>query len=167
MKFTEKKLRQIIREETESVLSEIDRAKFLKQILVALRQRHPDMPEKKIQQIMKDYSEISSYFSEPGSIHAPPVRTTTTEALDDYSPEDAYPHMGKHAALAQYQVEDVYSDGEINMDAIQNNLQVASRILEEMPFDELPEPVIAAAQNLRDAMDELAEPALPAREPLI
>jgi len=166
MKFTEKKLRQIIREETESVLSEIDREQFLKQILVKLRKRHPDLPEKKIQQIMKDYAEISSYFSDPDSIHEPPP-ATTTEALDDYSPEDAYPHMGKHATLAQYQIEDIYGDGEINMDAVQNNLQVASRILEDMPFDELPEPVVAAAQNLRDAMDELAEPALPAREPLI
>ena len=167
MKFTEKQLRQIIKEETEAVLLEIDRSQFLRQILVSLRKRHPDLPEKKIQRIMKDYVEISSYFSDSNLIHEPPAQQITTEALDDYSPEDAYPHMGKHAILAQYQVEDVYSDGEVNMDAVQNNLQVASRILEEMPFDELPEPVIAAAQNLRDAMDELAEPALPAREPLI
>ena len=167
MKFTEKKLRQIIREETESVLSEIDREQFLRQILVGLRKRHPDLPEKKIQQIMRDYVEISSYFSDPDSIHEPPAPVTTTEGLDDYSPEDAYPQMGKHALNPGQELQDVYTDEGINLDAVQNNLQVASRILEEMPFDELPEPVIAAAQNLRDAMDELAEPALPAREPLI
>jgi hypothetical protein len=42
-------------------------------------------------------------------------------------------------------------------DSVYNNVKVASRILEELPLDILPEQVTDAAQNLRDALVSLEE----------
>ena len=42
-------------------------------------------------------------------------------------------------------------------DALFNNIQVSSRILEDIPLDLVPEGVKAAAENLRVALDELSQ----------
>lgn len=52
---------------------------------------------------------------------------------------------------------DLMDTSEEDPDAIYNNVKVASRILEELPLDVLPEHVVDAAQNLRDALVALEE----------
>ena len=42
-------------------------------------------------------------------------------------------------------------------DALFNNAQVASRILEDLPMDLLPEEIKMAAENLRVALDEMSQ----------
>ena len=42
-------------------------------------------------------------------------------------------------------------------DALFNNIQVSSRILEDIPLDLVPEGVKMAAENLRVALDELSQ----------
>tara|TARA_R110000824_G_scaffold50514_1_gene141008 strand:- start:645 stop:1016 length:372 start_codon:yes stop_codon:yes gene_type:complete len=50
---------------------------------------------------------------------------------------------------------DLMDTAEEDPTAMYNNVKVASRILEELPLDILPEQVVDAAQNLRDALVEL------------
>tara|TARA_R100000008_G_C3572163_1_gene162877 strand:- start:601 stop:1002 length:402 start_codon:yes stop_codon:yes gene_type:complete len=52
---------------------------------------------------------------------------------------------------------DLMDTSEEDPDAVYNNVKVASRILEELPLDILPEQVVDAAQNLRDALVALEE----------
>ena len=47
---------------------------------------------------------------------------------------------------------DLMDTSEEDPDSMYNNVKVASRILEELPLDILPEEVTDAAQNLRDAL---------------
>ena len=52
---------------------------------------------------------------------------------------------------------DLMDTSEEDSDAVYNNVKVASRILEELPLDILPEQVVDAAQNLRDALVALED----------
>ena len=53
-------------------------------------------------------------------------------------------------------LQDPHSSGyNSDPDAIINNVQMASRVLEELPLEDLPESVSNAAQMLRQALDEL------------
>ncbi len=80
------------------------------------------------------------------------LRALKRESLDDQGAQE-------HSPVGSYGLDTNLMDPHAgDPDALFNNVQVASRILEDIPMDIVPEEVKMAAENLRVALDNMADP---------